>query len=176
VVYGAIRRHGGDVSMDSAEGRGTTVTFWLPLGPTATAAEAPAPGPPAAPAREVGAQPAAILVIDDEAPVRQLVTEVLRARGHSVTAASSGREGLERFRVGRFDLVITDLGMPDITGWDVARAVRGTSPVLPVLVLTGWADAVDAPPDVGVTGILTKPFDVTKLAERVAAALRAAAI
>jgi len=168
VVYGAIRRHGGDVTMDSTEGRGTTVTFWLPIGSPAAAAEAPVP--------DGGARPAAILVIDDEAAVRQLVTEVLRARGHSVTAAGSGREGLERFRVGRFDLVITDLGMPDLTGWDVARAVHGTSPALPVLVLTGWADAVEAPSDVAVTGILTKPFDVTKLAESVAVALRAATI
>jgi CheY-like chemotaxis protein len=78
--------------------------------------------------------------------------------------------------VGRFDLVITDLGMPDITGWDVARAVRGSSPSLPVLVLTGWADAVEAPPDVAVSGVLTKPFDVTKLAESVAEALRTATI
>jgi signal transduction histidine kinase len=159
VVYGAIRRHGGEITMDSTEGRGTTVTFWLPIGTPATAAEPAAAQGPAAPetaaATPAGPRPAAILVIDDEAPVRQLVAEVLRSRGHSVTAASSGREGLERFRVGRFDLVITDLGMPDITGWDVARAVRGTSPTLPVLVLTGWADAVEPPPDVGIAGILT---------------------
>ena len=75
--------------------------------------------------------------------MRELVADVLTGLGHSVTVAGGGREGLARFETGRYDLVLTDLGMPDFNGWDVARAVKAARPDVPVLLLTGWADAAD---------------------------------
>src|SRR5262249_51534102 len=144
------------------EGQGTTVTFWLPL------AEAPEGGG-AGHARPDHA--GSILVIDDEPDVRELVADVLAGHGHSVTVAADGRDGIARFETGRYDLVVTDLGMPDGTGGGGGRAVKAGRGDAPVLLLTGWADAVD-PADVArVDGIIKKPFDLTELASAVSAAL-----
>ena len=160
VAYGTIRRHGGQVEVESEEGRGTTVTFWLPV-------DGPPSGGPSL--ERVGS----ILIIDDEADVRELVADVLAGLGHSVTVAGGGREGLARFETGRYDLVLTDLGMPDFNGWDVARAVKASRPDVPVLLLTGWADAAN-PADVPrVEGIIKKPFDLKQLAAAVSQALAA---
>jgi len=162
VAYGTIRRHGGDIAVESAEGQGTTVSFWLPLGPAASAAPSVAP--------ERG-RAGAVLVIDDEAPVRELVADVLAAQGHRVTTATGGREGLERFDAGHFDLVITDLGMPDMTGWDVVRGIRARRPETPVVLVTGWGEVIETPEGVRVDGIISKPFDVHTLNAAVSEAL-----
>jgi len=164
VAYGSVRRHGGQIEVESQEGRGTTVTFWLPSGENAkSAAGASQPD-------TVGS----ILVIDDEADVRELVADVLTGRGHAITVAAGGREGLARFETGRYDLVITDLGMPDLNGWEVARAIKASRADLPVLLLTGWADAVDPADALRVNGVIKKPFDVRQLAVSVGEALTAA--
>ena len=164
VAYGTIRRHGGEISMDSTEGIGTTVSFWLPG--VATAAAAPAP-PVQAPSERKGR----ILLIDDEASVLEIVAEVLSAHGHSVTVAHGGREGLLAFSAGRFDLVMTDLGMPDLNGWDVVRSIKESRTATPVLVLTGWGDTAEAPAGVRPDGFLTKPFDLKRLAAEVGAVI-----
>jgi GAF domain-containing protein len=164
VAYGTIRRHGGEITMDSTEGIGTTVSFWLPC--AASAAAAPAPPVEARPDRK-----GKVLVIDDEASVLEIVAEVLSAHGHSVTVAHGGREGLLSFAAGRFDLVMTDLGMPDLNGWDVVRAIKESRATTPVLVLTGWGDTAEAPAGVRPDGFLTKPFDLKRLAAEVGAVI-----
>ena len=166
VAYGTIRRHGGEITVDSTEGRGTTVGFWLPGRVEGAAAVVPAPA---------GDRRGSILVIDDEAAVRELVADVLTAKGHSVSVAVGGREGLARFAVGQYDVVLTDLGMPDMTGWEVARTIKASSADTPVLLLTGWGDVVEPPPGTVVDGVVTKPFDVARLAGAVDQALRDAA-
>ena len=140
------------------------MTFWLPVD---------GPGPPGDhPSLECVGR---ILVIDDEADVRELVAEVLAGRGHSVTVAGGGREGLACFETGRYDLVLTDLGMPDLNGWEVARAVKACAPYVPVLLLTGWADAESSADVPRIEGIIEKPFDVKRLAAAVSEALAARA-
>ena len=160
VAYGTIRRHGGEISMESTEGIGTTVTFWLPT--VEIAVPGPAPSPIPRPERK-----GKILVIDDEVSVLEIVAEVLTARGHVVTVAPGGREGLLSFSAGGYDLVMTDLGMPDMNGWDVLRAVKASRPATPVLVLTGWGDTAEAPSGIRPDGVLTKPFDLKRLATAV---------
>ncbi len=162
VAYGAIERHGGQITLESAPEGGTTVTFWLPAaGDEQAAGSAAEPQPP-----RVGS----VLVIDDEADVRELVADVLMSQGHRVTAAASGREGLARFEAERYDVVLTDLGMPDLDGWEVARAIKSSRADVPVLLLTGWADPTDDPSTAAlVDGILKKPFAVDELAAAVAA-------
>jgi CheY-like chemotaxis protein len=71
---------------------------------------------------------------------------VLTSRGHTVTLAGGGREALQCFESGDYDLVITDLGMPDLNGWEVAHAVKAARAPLPVLLLTGWATRWTRPP------------------------------
>ncbi len=166
VAYGLVSGHGGDIALDSSEGRGTTVVFWVPA---TTVVETPAPA-----ASGDGERHGRILVVDDEADVREVLADVLHAQGHSVTLAGGGQEALACLERDPFDLVITDLGMPDVNGWDVARAVKAGREGLPVLLLTGWSDAVES--GVGrVDAVIKKPFDMTKLAAAVNAALKSEA-
>ena len=160
VAYGTIRRYGGQIELESGEGQGATVTFWLPSGDREAGPAGVAPD-----ARR------RILVVDDEADVRDLLAEILDSLGFSVSVASGGREGLEKFRADRFDLVLTDLAMPDVTGWDVARAVKASRPKTLVLILTGWGETVEPPRGTSVDGVLTKPFDLERLAVTVTEAL-----
>jgi CheY-like chemotaxis protein len=114
-------------------------------------------------------------VIDDEASVRELVSDVLSLQGHSVSAAADGADGVARFRAGQFDLVLTDLGMPGMNGWEVAKAIRQLSPATPILLLTGWRDVVEPPEGARVDGILTKPFNVDSLSATVGQVLKSRA-
>jgi CheY-like chemotaxis protein len=114
-----------------------------------------------------------VVVIDAEPEVRDLVVDVLTSRGHRITAAAGGREGLDRFEAGCYDVVLTDLGMPDVNGWEVARVVKASRVDTTVLLLTGWADAMDPNAAALVDGVLKKPFGVDELADAVAAALAA---
>lgn len=140
VAYGIAERHGGELSIESHEGRGTTVTLRLPVSPTPGDAPAPAVRPAPAALR--------ILLIDDEAEVRDVVAETLAEDGHRVFQAAQGAQGLALFRVeAPIDLVVTDLGMPGMTGWDVARAVKAADPSLPVVLLTGWGEEPQGRPE-----------------------------
>jgi CheY-like chemotaxis protein len=105
-------------------------------------------------------------VIDDELVVRSTIVDLLRASGHTVTEAADGAAGLLLLPETPVDLVITDLGMPEVTGWDVARAVKARTPRLPVILLTGWGDQAAA--GAGdekrlVDNIVAKPFRLEDL-------------
>jgi len=94
-------------------------------------------------------RPLRILFIDDEPLVRQLMHNVLELHDHKVTVAASGREGLELFRSNLrgsepYEVVITDLGMPEMDGRQVARALRAESPQTPIVMLTGWGRMMQA--------------------------------
>ena len=106
-----------------------------------------------------------VLVIDDQPIVTDLLVSVLERMDYQAQVASCGKEGLEMFEKDRFDLVITDLGMPDISGWEVSKAVKQKNPDVPVVVITGWG--VDPDPnkvkDSKVDLIITKPFQVDQL-------------
>lgn len=85
--------------------------------------------------------------------------------------ASTGREGLARFETGRYDLVLTDLGMPDLNGWDVVRAIKAARPDTSVMHLTGWSDAPVPSAQSSVDGVVKKPCDIGLLAAEVGRAL-----
>jgi len=158
VNHGIIRRHGGDLTIDSAKGRGTMVTFMLPVG-TGLAPGLATPGP------ETPTVPLRILVIDDEPEVRGVMSELLAEDGHQVIEATGGRDALGRLDAGLVvDLVLTDLGMPAMTGLEVARAIKARRPALPIGLVTGWgADALDAREDYGIAFVLPKPVTQTAL-------------
>jgi len=155
MVYGIMERHQGRIDIDSAPGKGSTMRLIFPLPKTASAP---------APAAESEAQsgPLHILCIDDEPMVRNLMSEMLRHDGHEVETADSGQSGLSVFQSAResgnpFDAVITDLGMPHMDGREVAMALKGENPRIPVFMLTGWGDFMKEDSDQPVDAILAKP-------------------
>jgi two-component system KDP operon response regulator KdpE len=116
-----------------------------------------------------------VLVIDDEGAIRRFLQASLAARGCTVFQAASGREGLEAVMAKRPDLIILDLGLPDIEGIDVIRQLREWSPI-PIIILSvreHEADKINAL-DAGADDYLTKPFSVGELMARLRAALRRA--
>jgi signal transduction histidine kinase len=158
VAHSIVQRHRGELSLRPNDPRGTVVTLRLPqAAPGATATE-PAPTPQGPPLR--------ILIIDDELAVREALADSLAEDGHAVIQAASGPEGLAHLADGvTVDVVVTDLGMPEMTGWDVARAVRTRHPGLPVGLVTGWAVALEISDEErrGVDFLIAKPYTIEAL-------------
>jgi DNA-binding response OmpR family regulator len=114
-----------------------------------------------------------ILLVDDEQSVQTLLSYPLRKDGYQVTSALDGREALERFGEGRFDLVILDLMLPKLDGVEVCRQLRRRSQV-PIIMLTAKGSETDkvAGLEVGADDYITKPFSMREFRSRVKAALR----
>jgi signal transduction histidine kinase/CheY-like chemotaxis protein len=172
VSYGIIRRHEGGVEVESEVGRGTTFRMKFPVAVGARfRASAAAPQEPAG---NTTPRQIKILVADDEPDIRDLLCEILRAEGHVVCAAASGFEALERFRESDFDAVFTDIGMPGMSGWELAQAVRETNGTIPLAVITGWGEAVGSEGQraAQVDWVVTKPFSADRIIELAADASR----
>jgi DNA-binding response OmpR family regulator len=117
-----------------------------------------------------------ILVVDDEEAILLGVGDLLASEGYRVSTARDGREALERFAADRPDLVLLDVMMPEMSGYDVCRAIRRTDPVTPVVMLTAKAEEVDKVVglELGADDYVVKPFGTGELTARVHAALRRA--
>ena len=170
VVYGIVTRHRGRIEVISEVRQGTRVTIWLPA-----AAPAQEPGRPAAETRSgAGSGSASILVIDDETQLREMLVDALAQAGHRVESAADGLSGLARFQSGAFDIVVTDLSLPERSGLEVARAVKSLRPNTPVVLITGWGHLVDPGRlrEHGVDLTLVKPFRLDRVLAVVNDALR----
>ena len=117
--------------------------------------------------------PFTVLVVDDEPPIRRFLRASLAAHGYRVVEAGTGGEALDRERCGALDVVILDLGLPDIDGFQVLETVRRHSTV-PIIVLSSRDDEKGKVKalDLGADDYVTKPFGMEELIARVRAALR----
>jgi CheY-like chemotaxis protein len=164
-VHAIIDRHGGEISAESGIGKGTTFTICLP---TAAASTQIAPdttvATPSASASQISPG-AHILVVDDSKEVREVLRELLDRYGHTVVSCADGESGLAELETRRFDLVIVDVGLPGISGLEVANRLKQRWPGTTIALLTGYLDRL-GPEDAeanGVDFILGKPFSIEQI-------------
>ena len=166
VSFGIIRRHEGSIEVESEPGSGTTFKISLPKVLPASA--------------NVGAQltnsvaaisddKIRVLVVDDETHVREVLIEALEAEGCEVVAAQSGEIALALYDQcgGRFDAVFTDIGMPEMSGWELCTEIRERSKTMPLAIISGWADAISIQTRNAVNAdwVVAKPFDINKICD-----------
>ena len=162
VSWSLIARIGGEIQVKSKPGKGTSFTIKLPK------AEPP---PRLSSANDSGKAPAnhRLLVVDDDEDVLWIIQDMLRFKGYKVVALADGEEALAIIEKEDFDLVLTDLGMPRISGWDIAKKAKGKNPNLPVVLLTGWGTQYEEE-DIsseGVDAVLSKPLSWDKLTDSI---------
>jgi PAS domain S-box-containing protein len=134
--HGIIENHGGDINVISEPGKGTRFEIILPLNESnSSAVVLPA-------SQGNGTKPARVLVVEDEEKVRVLLNDAFRAEGHEVTEATTGAEALKQLDKCEFDLMVCDLGLPELSGLHVARWVKEFRPELPVIIATGYAEMI----------------------------------
>ncbi len=162
-VYGIVRRHEGQIDIRSELGRGTTISISLPL------ARETAPLQETAPQISTGGG-LRILVVEDEPMVRDVISLYLEEDRHVVTLAENGRDGLEKFRAGEFDLVLTDRAMPEMNGDLLAKEIKAAKPDQRLILLTGFGDLMNGAGEQpeGVDLVVGKPFTMTALRDAIA--------
>jgi PAS domain S-box-containing protein len=131
MTYSIVRRHGGDIHVESEPGKGTTFTLAFPTAQPASEESAPV--------RRGGArQTARVLVVDDEPQVLDTLTQLIKSAGHTVTGLGSGAAALRAYATGQFDVVLSNIGMAGMNGWDFVERLRALDRTVPVLFITGW--------------------------------------
>lgn len=172
-VRGIMKGHGGFIQVESEEGRGTAFRLYIPEQPVSSAPAGPGTAEPAAPVVRANT----ILVVDDDAGVREALQMALEYHGYRVVTASDGREGVERFRsgTGRIAAVIIDLAMPEAGGTAVIEAVRKQAPEMPIIALGSLNGGTSSPLDFDprtVSATLEKPIKSDALLEALVQALK----
>ena len=106
-----------------------------------------------------------ILAVDDEKQIVDLLATMLEGLGHKIIGVTDGQQALDYLDKENFDLVITDLGMPVISGWDVAAKAKNKKAGLPVVLVTGWGAEYESKDltEAGIDAILNKPFRLDEL-------------
>lgn len=167
-----IKRHRGEIAVESAPGQGATFVVRLPAAQVGSGMQRSLGG------SSCGALPVSaghrVLVVDDDEPLRVLFLRFLERLGQDAVIATDGRVALDLLRRERFDLLITDLGMPDLSGRQVAQHARALYPDLPIILTTGWGETMtpDKLAEMQVSALLSKPFTFDGLATTLEQALR----
>ncbi len=166
VSWGIVKRHGGTIEIERTLGMGSVFMIRLPISVNELAPEASAS--PSIPGRS-----GRVLVIDDEMEVRCVLRDMLAPCGHSVLEADSAEAGLALLESEMVDVILTDISMPGMSGWDVAAACQRRFPHIPLGFVTGWGDRLDPQETArfGVRFIVSKPFAPADVQGHVADAL-----
>ncbi|MCJ7508463.1 MAG: ATP-binding protein, partial [candidate division Zixibacteria bacterium] len=169
VAYSIVTRHGGEILIESQPGKGSTFTVIL----SKSFEKKPAPTEEHEEKKSQKVGTAHILIVDDEESLRDILEEMLLVGGYKVTQAADGIEGLVVFQKENIDLLITDLGMPGMSGWEFVEKVKEIKPAVPVILTTGWGAQV-SPEDIdskGISMVMDKPFSLEKVLEMVSEVL-----
>ncbi|SMC19478.1 PAS domain S-box-containing protein [Desulfacinum hydrothermale DSM 13146] len=161
VCRSLIHRMGGEMHVYSEPGKGTTFTIDLP------AVDKDARDQSARLDLRLKTAGKNLLVVDDEKEILERLRDMLRLMGHRVTATHDPAQALSHLETATFDLVLTDLAMPEVSGWDVAKAAKAARESLPVILVTGWGAQYEGEDlrDKGVDLVLSKPLSYQKLLE-----------
>jgi PAS domain S-box-containing protein len=171
IVHGIVKSHNGFIGVESTPGTGTTFTLYFPSHMHEEKKE------PAIVVRSEVHQSGTILLVDDEELLREMIADFLVERGFSVTQASNGSEALQLYESmhASIDLVITDLGMPEMGGEELYRRLRSINPDVTVIVSSGYLDGTTRNDllTMGILKVLTKPFKMQDIQQAVGDALSA---
>src|SRR6267378_2459678 len=157
IAYGLMQRLGGSISAANRPSGGSVYTLTFPLASAQQQREQQKARRP---------RKASVLLVDDENDNLEVLGELLTLEGHRVETATSGKAAVERFQHGeRYDLVLCDVGMPQMSGWQVVREIRRLAPSARIWLLTGWANEISEhdPRLADVQGVLGKPLDMDQL-------------
>ncbi|MEI9928334.1 MAG: ATP-binding protein [Sphingomonas sp.] len=157
-VYGFATQSGGDLRIESAPGKGTHVKILFPI-----STAAPPPLPEAASGEARSARTGSVLLVEDNEEVGEFAEALLRELGHAVTRARSGYEALEAAAERPFDVVLSDVVMPAMSGLELAEHLRALQPGLPIVLTTGYSDEI-ARSGAGGRPVLLKPYRIETLA------------
>ena len=158
IVHGIAIRHGGSVVLETEEGRGTTIGVTLPR-PTPKSDESDI-------TRRIRLRvKPSVLVVDDDAGIREILSDMLAMSGYEVQTSPDGFSALEAMNGHEFDLIITDLGMPGMSGLELAANVHQTNPELPIAMITGWGIQLNDAEiqQKGIKSITAKPFRISEM-------------
>ncbi|MDH4222348.1 MAG: ATP-binding protein [candidate division Zixibacteria bacterium] len=156
ISYRIVTKHNGNIIVDSKPGEGTNFILRFPITKIVEKeGEIPI----------IDFQPANILVIDDDKNIRDIILEMLTQEGHTVTLAINGQQGIDFYKKSEYDLVLTNLSMPEKSGWEVVKEVKSVNPSAKVALMTGWGTQLDKKMAKlkGFDFIITKPFDNNQL-------------
>jgi len=163
LVHGIVTDLGGAIEVATAMGKGTTFEIWLPI-----AGEIPVPAAEADAALPKG-NGELVMIVDDERPLVALAEEIVAQIGYEPVGFNSCTAALEAFRAqpDRFDAILTDEAMPELTGSELAREVRRLRPAMPIILMTGYGGGklMDQATEIGVNEVLRKPLRRRDLAD-----------
>ncbi len=164
VAYSIIKRHYGKIKVESQVGKGTTFNLSIPVRKDAVQKAAPSE-----PVREITTKKLRILAIDDEQQICTLLNDFFSREGHAIKTADNGAEAIELTRREDFDLVLCDLVMPDVTGYDVIRAINELDKKPKIGIATGWGEKIKMieEEDWKVDFIIKKPFNFSTLRKKI---------
>jgi CheY-like chemotaxis protein len=164
VAYGILSRHSGKINVESEVGKGSTFTLELPVtGDSVIPIKSSIYEP------DTKCKDLSILVVDDEVNICELLNAYLLNNGHRVKTVDNGADAIDITMRERFDLVLCDMAMPQISGYDVIKALNRLDKTPKIGIITGW-DGKPIPiddKDISVDFIIKKPFDFNVLTKHI---------